>query len=616
MKTRTSLVIFFLGLTALGTIQSTLAQVLNYKTTVTIDDKGIKSTRKTILIQVNNKQENWLSHVEITHNPKQDFSFNYARIIDPNGNVQGKIKKKDLRTRSDLSHQAFYQDDLITEFNLYWDQYPYQVEYSYTITEEEYLFAAWWTPLLYANVPTLESSLELGVPAGYKFQMDQTGNLVYKESTVENKKIYSWRSSLVKGMKQEMYSPKMRELIPMISIVPSRFKYGVSGRSDSWSSFGAWLNALNEGTDRLPYHEKVALENLVHGIPGKREIIKRLYYYLQDETRYVNVAIDVGGLKSYPASYVCENKYGDCKALTTYMKSMLQSVGIESYYTVINAGSHQAKINVDFPSQQFNHVILAVPLERDTVWLENTSNALPFNYLGTFTQNRYALAVNGEQSQLVKTPALLPAHVLLERNYKFQVSGAHSAQVDLSLALRGKEFEDARYFIADNDEKKQNAEVLNHINIKEFDLDEWKIFDFHRDSSVVQIMIRGQSPGIVREIGSFKVINPLKITLPGFEKPGERSLDLRISYPVNKLDKSIYDVSGLKLNAVQLPKGIHIEGPYGQYTTSYTRGNSTLTVQEKFTLLTNEIPINQYQEFYSFIDSIIAHKKRSAILLK
>ena len=115
------------------------SQILNFDTKVSIADDGKKTTERTLLIQINSKEENWLSHIELNHSPKQEFKLNYAQILDLKGKVIRKLKNKELVTRNDLSYQAFYQNDLITEFDLYWSEYPYRVEYSYSIIEEEFV---------------------------------------------------------------------------------------------------------------------------------------------------------------------------------------------------------------------------------------------------------------------------------------------------------------------------------------------------------------------------------------------------------------------------------------------------------------------------------------------
>lgn len=599
-----------------SSFQLTYGQILNYETKVTIDDDAKKTTERTILIQINNKDENWLSHVELGHNPNQAFSVNYAYILNKEGNIVRKLRKKEQINRSNLSYQAFYQDDLITEFDLYWNQYPYRIEYSYTIKEKEYLYIALWTPLIFKNATTIKSSLEVNLPFDFSVKFNNSDNLAFEESAVDDRKILTWRSNIVNKPQDEIYSSAPEKLIPVVMLIPAEFKYGVPGKADSWSSFGLWLDELNNGTDQLTLQEKLTIEKLVYGINNRNEIIKTIYYYLQDKTKYVNVAIDVGGLKSYPASYVCENKYGDCKALTTYMKAMLKNAGIESFYTIIKAGENNTEIDIKFPGQQFNHVILMIPSGKDTIWLENTSNALPFNYLGTFTQNRYALVINGEKSKLVKTPELLIDDVLLERNYNFQAKDNNEVQFNLDLILRGNSFENLRQVISEKDEERQNDEVNKHHGIKDFKVDNWDIIDLQRDSTFLHLNIEGMSSSILRKIGGFQVINPLRIELPDFENPDERELDVVINFPINRSDKSIFDLNNFEQKEIQVPEGIRIENKYGTYYADFLKKNNELIVMEKFSLLANKITIDNYDGLYDFIDSINTYKKKTAILIK
>ena len=76
------------------------------------------------------------------------------------------------------------------------------------------------------------------------------------------------------------------------------------------------------------------------------------------------------------------------------MYSILKEAGIVSYYAVVRAGKNANYITEDFPSQQFNHVILCVPVEKRFCLVECTSQTMPAGYLGDFTSDRYALLVD------------------------------------------------------------------------------------------------------------------------------------------------------------------------------------------------------------------------------
>lgn len=59
---------------------------------------------------------------------------------------------------------------------------------------------------------------------------------------------------------------------------------------------------------------------------------------------------------------------------------------------------------MDFPSNQFNHVILQAFDGNQPVWLECTSNSLFAEYLGYFTKDRHVLIANDTGGYLTKTP--------------------------------------------------------------------------------------------------------------------------------------------------------------------------------------------------------------------
>lgn len=92
------------------------------------------------------------------------------------------------------------------------------------------------------------------------------------------------------------------------------------------------------------------------------------------------------------------------KRSSNYMYSLLKEAGIRSVFTVIRASDDNDYLLTDLPSSQFNHVVLFVPLGKDTTWLECTSQTKAAGYFGGETSNRYALAVDETGGTLVRTP--------------------------------------------------------------------------------------------------------------------------------------------------------------------------------------------------------------------
>ena len=65
-----------------------------------------------------------------------------------------------------------------------------------------------------------------------------------------------------------------------------------------------------------------------------------------------------------------------------------------------------------------------------------------------------------------------------------------------------------------------------------------------------------------------------------------------------------------------MPSDIRIKTDYGHYSSSFLREGDRLFVEERLTLLANQIPVTKYSLFYDFIKSIIDYKKKTAIVIK
>jgi hypothetical protein len=588
------------------------SRVLEYSTNIRVINGSLEKTNY-VLIEVDDKKSDWMSDIKIPFKKKNKLNILEACVIKPGGEIVRRLDKKDIITKNDISDGSFYDDHLIKEFRLRGNEYPYIIKYSYRLSYDDFIDICDWRPNLFSDVSIDKASLTVDLPLDYKVKINTSGIFDFKVDSMKSGNLFSWISKNIVPLKKEIFMTQ--DQVPFVRISPDKFKYSIPGSLRSWESFGEWVDRLNQGLTDLPLSEQFIVDTMIKDIKDKRQIIRKLYHYIQDHTRYISVNIDIGGMKSYPASYVCINKYGDCKGLSTYMMALLEHIGIPSYRIIIDADRNPQHFYTEFPSQQFNHVILCVPLEKDTVWLENTSNYVPFNYLGTFTQDRYGLLINGTNSRLVKTPALKPDDLLQSAYYFFQLNPDGNGYATLSKEVKGDQFEEYVTGKQELTESEMKELIEKELIPKNSELTKWELQRDDRDSPSMKINLEMTVSNQLRRIGNSLVLNPFHLQFDNLEKPETREMPVRIYYLINQRDSIVYDLKLLDRYDVQIPEDIDIQSIYGYYKVKFYKNDQAVIIARKFQLYSNEYPLDKYSDFYSFIDNIVKSQKKSGIVL-
>jgi Domain of Unknown Function with PDB structure (DUF3858)/Transglutaminase-like superfamily len=422
-----------------------------------------------------------------------------------------------------------------------------------------------------------------------------------QKDSVKKRMLLTWQAEYKKPLKYEPCAPSMRELSPLVCIVPLEFNYGISGNQKDWTSFGNWFYSLNKGLDDLPESEVQKVHELINGISDKKLIIKRLYEYLQDNTRYIGVQIGIGGYKSFPAAYVASKKYGDCKGLANYMRALLKAAGIPSQLALIAAGNREEtyKIIDTFAASQFNHVILLVPLEKDTVWLECTSKTNPAGYLGTFTQNRYALITDENKSKLIKTPALVPSNCYTICMNIISIATTRDALLKSSTICKGYDFDlNTSYSKGLNtDKQKEYLDAL--IPYRDFEIKQLNIKNESRDSADIEMDYQVILKSNVTQSGNYMFLQLNGPKLPDFENPSKRHLPVRLTYPINYTDTT--EVAPPYKYKAQKKPDETFETSYGTVKIKYIVSDNKMKICRNILIKSGEYSIAEYPDFYRFI---------------
>lgn len=604
------LVCLFIGSNALH-CQPYNAEVIEYSSLCRVDNNKLTLT-DTVTIQINNRAGDKYTSIDIPYSKKDKISNLEAWIEDMKGNKIRDLKKSDISDQSAISDITFYEDNFTKSFQLKHNIYPYRITYTYQISPKNYMMVCWWTPQVNEDLATKKAKLTVILPKDYRFSKSVNNISDFTcDSTTANLTMV-WETSCAKITEPEIYS-QPENFMPRVIIMPLEFDYDISGCSKDWISYGNWQYNLLEDLNTLPDNEKATITKLTAGIKDKKEIVKILYHYLQDNCRYINVSIGTGGLKPYPASYVAMNKYGDCKALTNYMKAMLDYVNIESFYTKINASDLPQPVIKALPGPQFNHVILAVPLDKDTLFLENTVNTNPFGYVGTSTQNRDALLVSKDNSKLIRIPALKARDCYNSYKIDVDLTPRESAQATVHGYFKGFNFE---IFNQVNDElnKEQKDHIFrNYLPFNNYEVNDCKLIRQHRDSAKIELIAQLNFAQILKSLGKEYYFSVFPLPIPSFTIPEKRHFPVTLPYPILKSDTLIYHLpAGYDLKT-QVDT-ISIKTCFGNYSRKLCKTDGSIHIVKQVELYPGSYTKEQYPEFYAFIKDITKKEQLTLVL--
>ncbi len=390
----------------------TIPDSLKKDADVVVRDEYIKFTLKDI------NSAKYEVHKVITvlnEDGKRDLSFYYhsdkfhvldeaeIKVYDILGVKKNTYSKKEMTSLN-------YGDGLVPEgkltyFSVSAPSYPITVEFNYTIKYKGILgYPSKFFQFPYESIQQSVFEVEAPVDLSLRYKIL---NCNYKPEVTkaEGKEVYKWNTKNLTAYKLEKHSGDRENFIPRVLLAPNKFQLDdYDGDMTSWKNYGDWINKLYQKTSELKEDRIAYFKNLVKDEKTDIGKAEKLYSYLQTNMRYVSIQLGIGGWRPFPASFVDEKKYGDCKALSNFLKSALDAVGVKSNLLIIYRDYDYQTVDEKFPMNAFNHVILSIPQPKDTIWLECTSNTLPFAYLDETTLNRKAVMVTENGGVLVNTP--------------------------------------------------------------------------------------------------------------------------------------------------------------------------------------------------------------------
>lgn len=221
-------------------------------------------------------------------------------------------------------------------------------------------------------------------------------DITKNKATVGTKTVYTFRAKRLEAQKAEDNSLGALYYYPHIIVLTKDFTSS-SGKKNVLSSVNdlySWYANLVKQVANDPSSLKQEVARLTANVKTPEEKMRAIYYWVQDNIKYIAFEDGIAGFKPETAQAVYQNRYGDCKGMANLTKEMMKLAGFDARLTWI--GTNRIPYTYDIPSLSVdNHMICTVFLNDKFYVLDATEKYIALGKNGERIQGKEMLIEDG-----------------------------------------------------------------------------------------------------------------------------------------------------------------------------------------------------------------------------
>jgi hypothetical protein len=613
-----------LGLSVL-TIPDSLKQNANSVVRFYNTNIELVSHRKMIIkvkkaITILNKLGDDESEITVYYDNNRKIKSLKAVAYNSFGNQIKKISKKDFKDYSAADGFSLFNDNRLKHYNYIPISYPYTIYYEYEIESPNTAHIPKWYPIGSYNQSVQQSTYHLAFPNNLTIKKIKKRFDQFAIKSKEENNSLSFEIDNSVAIKYEESCPSFINIMPWLMVASNKFHLeGEDGSANNWKEFGKWrYDNLYNGKDKINESTKEYVNKLVENINNPIEKAKIIYEFVQNKTRYISVQEGIGGWKPIKANEVDRLGYGDCKGLTNYTKTLLDAVGVKSHYSVIWAGKSIKNVEENLFSMQGNHVILNLPTDNGDIWLECTSQTVPFGYQGTFTDDRDVLVIKPEGGEIKHTGIHNDKDSFQKTKATYTINSDGSIKGEVTIHSAGIQYKD-HY----NLEKKSKREIneyykdeywshINNLNITNYS------FTNDRDNIIFKEKVVLNATDYATFSGDRMLFTINVFNKNTFIPKRYRNRKLPLEISRGFIDKDQFEITLPGDYTIEaIPDDVLIENKFGKYQISIKKINEN-KLQYSRTLFIKKglYPKSEYKNYRNFRKKTAKLDKTKIVLIK
>jgi len=575
------------------------AVVRNISSEYLIKAENSIEVKQKAIISILNKAGDGGSYVYIPYDKYSKISDIKIKVLDANGKQIQTYSKSDLNDVSQSDDSYLYSDDRALQMRIVQPVYPYTIETSYTERSSDTVFLPVLQPYKDENVSVQSWSIEFKNESGIKLRKKVTETSFGKAEILESDNYIKVLYKNIPAYKEENYSPNYKNVVSKVEFALDKACLkGVCGDFSNWNSFANWYKGLLEPVSVITpeIQQEVNALNLTGSVSEK---VQKIYQYMQSKTRYVFVAIGIGGWQPMAADDVRKKGYGDCKALTNYMRVLLKAAGIPSYYSVIYSDKTAKVFDKDFPRMDGNHVILYIPTENGNIWLENTSQNIAFNHLNYGTMDRNVIMVKDNTAEIIDTPKSLSENNREVLRIKANIAADNTLNVSSNFNFSGGMYDMFLPLISlsPTDQKDALKRRYDYLQFSNIDLTN---LTNDRTEAKINFDLNFKANNYSKSLGSDIYFRAIPFLDSDFNlENADRKLPIEIPFGFTDDYEIEYTIPDTYRFSESIAP-VNIESEFGSFSMEFIPQDKKLLVKRKFMLKKGTFPSEKISDYINF----------------
>lgn len=381
--------------------------------------------QKTI-VKILNAEGKKYANIAIPYSSQSKVLNIKARTISPNGKITV-LKKENIYDVNLYPNFVLYSDIRAKTFTFPAVDTGSILEYSFT--KEINSITYWNNWVFQRSIPTQISRFSLKIPSSWEYQAQTY--FVDIEPAVKKlislkKNQYMWEMRNIPEFIPEPSMPATSRRLQRIEFSPAFIK--------DWQGIGNWYHNLADERMEPDPALQAFTDALLAGLTDEKSKLERIFNFVQQKIRYVSISIGIGSYQPHFAADIFENRYGDCKDMTTLIVAMARAAGLSAWPALISTYQNGAVDTLLVSQAQFNHAIACAQLpDSQLVWMDGTDKNCAFGKLPWYDQGCQVLLVQElDQAKFIKTPVCSGDQNVLRREWvlDLQKNGALTGTAD------------------------------------------------------------------------------------------------------------------------------------------------------------------------------------------